>query len=228
MPLSLSAKNADSGFQRLATLPNAFANAQSAYGNQAVLRMLDHSFNSSGPVLQRKFLGHRTKSQPSPSEETVGEHPVDSGSNSGGSGTCINGGARSVCDDNGVYKMEWNSNTCCTKDCTARHEAEHKKDQDDRGCCKAYGIALNKPGANKSEINRQYFAWRTAISPIIECHAYSVGVTCAEELAITNDCAGTGKDTDCCKDIEDFKSASAEQAKTNCAAASGEVPCPNF
>src|SRR5712692_7235994 len=32
----------------------AFARAQSTYGNQAVLRMLKHSTNSSGPMLQRK------------------------------------------------------------------------------------------------------------------------------------------------------------------------------
>jgi hypothetical protein len=145
-----------------------------------------------------------------------------------GSGTCVNGGGGSVCDpDTGTYGLVSNDNTCCTKDCTAQHEAEHKKDHDGWGCCKALGVAWKKPGADKADLVKKYNEWRAKISPITECHAYSHDIVCADALAKEKDCAGKGKDTDCCKDIADYRTRYAALAKTNCdAAPKAAAACP--
>jgi hypothetical protein len=146
------------------------------------------------------------------------------------SGTCINGGAGSTCHfDTGVFKMDNNDNTCCTKGCTAAHEAVHKRDIDGWGCCAAASTAFNAKGADKAKVAKTYNDWQNKVVAITECNAYSNDVTCADALAKAKDCSGAGKGTDCCKDIEDYKTRYGALAKTNCAAAPKKAePCPKF
>ena len=146
------------------------------------------------------------------------------------SGTCVNGGAGSSCHlDTGVFQLNHNDNTCCTKDCTAAHEAVHKRDFDGWGCCGAASTAYNAKGADKAKIVKAYNDWQNKVLAITECNAYSNDVTCADALAKAKDCSGAGKGTDCCKDIEDYKTRYGALAKTNCAAAPKKAePCPTF
>jgi hypothetical protein len=146
------------------------------------------------------------------------------------SGTCQNGGAESSCHlDTGVFKLNHNDNTCCTKDCTAAHEAIHKRDFDGWGCCAAASKAYNAKGADQAKVVQTYSDWQAKVVPISECNAYSNDVTCADALAKTKDCSGAGKDTDCCKDIADYKTRYGALAKSNCAAAPKKAePCPKF
>lgn len=147
-----------------------------------------------------------------------------------GSGTCQNGGAASSCDpNNGAYKITANNNTCCTKDCSWRHEQTHVSDITNWGCCKALSVAYNKPGANKNSLVQEYNAWLATAADITECNAYSNDVVCANELAVQKDCAGAGRNTDCCKDIADYKTRYEASARTICARAPKQVPaCPAF
>jgi hypothetical protein len=147
-----------------------------------------------------------------------------------GSGTCQNGGAASSCDpNNGAYKITANNNTCCTKDCSWRHEQTHVSDITSWGCCKALSVAYNKPGANKNDLVQKYNTWLAAAVDITECNAYSNDVVCANELAAQKDCTGAGRNTDCCKDIADYKTRYEASARTICARAPKQVPaCPAF
>ncbi|MGB9175169.1 MAG: hypothetical protein WCB46_00340 [Methanoregula sp.] len=145
-----------------------------------------------------------------------------------GSGGCQNGGGESVCNlDNGNYDIVRNSNTCCTKTCTQEHEQTHVTDITGWGCCKALSDALKKPGAKRNELVTKYNTWMQTAVPITECNAYSHDVVCADKMAADKDCSGKGKDTDCCKDILDYKARYGATAKTVCASAPKKVaPCP--
>jgi len=147
-----------------------------------------------------------------------------------GSGTCFNGGAESGCDmDNGAYKIYRNRNTCCTKICSLKHEQTHVSDMTNWGCCKAASVAYNAQGADKGAIVDKYNTWLNRARTLTECHAYTNGVACANQLAREKDCAGAGKDSDCCKDIAQYRSAYAAKAKTFCDAAPKDPPaCPAF
>jgi hypothetical protein len=147
-----------------------------------------------------------------------------------GSGTCVNGGAASACDPAiGAYRIQRNDNTCCTKGCSLNHEITHVSDITRWGCCKALSVAYNAPGANKNAAVQKYNDWlRTAVN-ITECHAYSNDVSCADQMLKAQDCAGVGKDTDCCKDIADYKTRYQAFASSTCAAAPKDAPaCPAF
>ena len=146
------------------------------------------------------------------------------------SGTCQNGGAASDCDAaTGTFGLLHNDNTCCTKDCTAQHEAVHATDVNGWGCCKAYSTAYNAKGADKAALTTRYANWVGSIRAITECHAYTNDVTCADALARSKDCSGAGKNTDCCKDIVEYKARYSALATTNCAAAPKKAPpCPAF
>jgi hypothetical protein len=145
------------------------------------------------------------------------------------SGTCQNGGANSSCHfDTGEFRMNQNFNTCCTKSCTVSHEGVHKTDIDGWGCCAAASKAWNAPGANKDAVAKTYNEWQNKVTPITECHAYTRDVGCADAFAKAKDCSGDGKGTDCCKDIEDYKTRYGDLAKTNCAKPQTPVPCPAF
>jgi hypothetical protein len=147
-----------------------------------------------------------------------------------GSGTCQNGGADSACDPaSGAYKIKSNNNTCCTRACTQQHEGTHVSDVTGWGCCKALSKAYNAKGADKNALVTKYNQWLNKVVAITECHAYSNDVRCADSLAVTKDCGGSGKGTDCCKDIADYRTKYAASAKTNCAAAPKDAePCPVF
>jgi hypothetical protein len=147
-----------------------------------------------------------------------------------GSGSCQNGGGASVCDPaTGTYKITANNNTCCTKECTQEHEQIHVNDVTGWGCCKALSAAYNAKGADKNAAVTKYNTWMAKVIAITECNAYSNDVTCADRLAKANDCSGKGKNTDCCKDIADYRARYGASAKTQCAAAAKKVePCPAF
>lgn len=147
-----------------------------------------------------------------------------------GSGTCTNGGGESVCDPaKGKYKITSNGNTCCTKSCTQDHEQRHVTDHDGWGCCAALATAWAKKGADRAELVKKYNTWFASANLISECNAYTNDIKCADDLAKTKDCAGAGKDTDCCKDIADYRTRYAALAKTHCDKAPKKVPaCPAF
>jgi hypothetical protein len=147
-----------------------------------------------------------------------------------GSGTCVNGGAASACDpDNGAYTIYSNSNTCCTKDCSRLHEQTHVSDITTWGCCKALSVVYNAKGADKGALVQKYNDWLDRARDLTECHAYSNGVACADQLARTEDCAGAGRTTDCCKDVAEYRTKYAAKAKTHCDRAPKEPPpCPAF
>ncbi len=144
------------------------------------------------------------------------------------SGTCQNGGAQSACNpDTGIYSMVRNDNTCCTKDCTIKHEAVHKKDADNWGCCKALGAAVKAKPADRAELIKKYGVWRAATTDITECNAYTSDEACADALAKTKDCSGAGKNTDCCKDILSYKANAGANALVHCRVKQKTVPsCP--
>ena len=147
-----------------------------------------------------------------------------------GSGTCANGGAESKCNaSTGAYEIIRNSNTCCTKDCSRLHEQVHASDVSRWGCCRALSVAYNKPGADKNALVQKYNDWMTHAGPVTECHAYKGDVECAKSLAGTKDCGGAGRNTDCCKDIQDYQTRYAEFARVICATAANDAPaCPTF
>ncbi|MCZ7406265.1 MAG: hypothetical protein O8C67_15240 [Candidatus Methanoperedens sp.] len=147
-----------------------------------------------------------------------------------GSGTCQNGGGDSNCDPvKGEFKIMANNNTCCTKDCTQQHEQKHVDDVTGWGCCKSLSVAWNAVGANRSELAKKYNEWASKAEPITECNAYTNDVKCADALAKTKDCTGAGKDTDCCKDIEDYRTKYSALAKSYCAKApKAAPPCPSY
>jgi hypothetical protein len=146
------------------------------------------------------------------------------------SGTCQNGGGSSVCNMNtGNYDIVAIGNTCCTKDCTRQHEQTHVTDINASGCCKAASTAYNAKGADKNVVVNKYNAWLASADPVTECHAYNVGVACAEGLAKAKDCDGKGKGTDCCKDIVAYKSYYGGLANSTCKTAAAKMPpCPAF
>jgi hypothetical protein len=147
-----------------------------------------------------------------------------------GSGTCVNGGAASACDPTiGAYRLQRNNNTCCTQDCSLNHELTHVTDITNWGCCKALSVAYNAPGANKNAAVQKYNTWLSSAVNITECHAYTNDVSCADQKFKAMDCAGAGKNTDCCKDIADYKVRYQAFANATCAAAPKTVPpCPAF
>ena len=245
----LPVKNNDAAVQL--PLVNAFGSAQATYGNQAVLRMLGQSSSppilqpvrsaSQQPVLQRKcgrqsegeargrpftfFSRYRSESQPATEveDECVPEKPPE------GSGTCVIGQSASGCDNQGNYSLRYNGNKCCTTICTDKHEAEHKKDHDAWGCCKAYGVALSQPSADKTAINEKYFSWLKSVEALTEFHAYSAGAECAKNMSDVLHCADAGNSNPCCQDVIAFEQSSQAAAECYGAKAPAVVPpCPVF
>jgi hypothetical protein len=187
------------------------------------------------PLTSRQATGRTTESDGS--EQEAGEEKVERKySDKGvlltlaGSGTCNNGGAESGCDpETGAYKIYANNNTCCTKDCSRLHEQTHVSDITNWGCCKALSVAYNKPGADKAAAVQKYNDWLSRAIHLTECHAYSNGADCAKQMARQKDCSGAGRDTDCCKDAEDYRARYSARAKTECDAAPKDPPaCPVF
>lgn len=147
-----------------------------------------------------------------------------------GSGTCVNGGAASACNpSNGVYVINSNNNTCCTKPCSQKHEETHVNDVTGWGCCSALSTAYNAPGANRNDLVQKYNTWLAKVYDITECNALTSDVACADSMLTAKDCSGAGRDTDCCKDIADYKANFGAQKTTVCGRAPRTVaPCPAF
>jgi hypothetical protein len=218
--------------------------AQSNYGNQAMLRMLKHSMGSRNH-LQRK-CGWESSALESDSIEPIArtsqrlsmESPEDKYLDGvlmtlQGSGTCVNGTGDSVCDKTtGIYKITANNNTCCTKDCTQRHEITHASDARSWGCCKALSVAYNaaQTEADKNAAVQKYNNWMAGgARDRTECNAYSNDIVCANEMAAQKDCNGAGRGTDCCKDIADYKARYSAFAQHHCGLAPRDPPpCPAF
>jgi len=147
-----------------------------------------------------------------------------------GSGTCVNGGASSSCNPaNGIYEVNSNSNTCCTRPCSERHEQTHVNDVTGWGCCAALSTAYNRPGADRNALVQKYNTWLAKVYDITECHALRNDVACADSMLSIRDCNGKGRDTDCCKDVVDYKANFGAQMATVCGRAPRTVePCPAF
>src|SRR5262249_47455797 len=143
---------------------------------------------------------------------------------------CENGGGESECDKTtGIYHIVRNDNTCCTRGCTAEHEAMHAADVNATGCCKAFAAAYNAPGADKDLVWSKYRIWQGRFQYITECHAYSNDVACADALAKAKDCERTGKGTDCCNQIADYRERYEKAARLFCKAATADIPpCPVY
>ena len=186
---------------------------------------------STGPTLQPAATREDLLSS-GPDEESEKEEYSPEGLRMtlAGSGTCQNGGAASACNPaNGVYEIKRNNNTCCTKTCSEKHEQTHISDITGWGCCAALSTAYNKPGADKNAAVQKYNDWLAKVYDITECNSLTVGVACAADMFTAKDCAGAGKDTDCCKDIVDYKANYGGQKTTVCGRAPKKVePCPTF
>lgn len=233
-----------------------YHDAQSTLGNQAMLRRLDSSARSPGQ-LQRQCAcggscsGCRAQNEPATtnSGSILAPAPTfqraslleleDKYSDAGvlmtlaGSGTCVNTGAESVCNpDTGIYEIPDNSNTCCTRDCSQKHEMTHVEDDGKWGCCKALAAAVNaaKDRKEANEAIKKYNHWlKKGARALTDCNAYRNDVACADDMAKKNDCEGAGRDTDCCKDIADYRETNSEMAYFACTAAPNvPPPCPAF
>lgn len=147
-----------------------------------------------------------------------------------GSGTCQNGGAASACNPaNGVYVINANNNSCCTKPCSQKHEQTHVNDVTGWGCCAALSTAYNRPGADRNALVTKYNTWLAKVYDITECNALTSDVACADQMFTAKDCSGAGQNTDCCKDIVDYKANFGAQKATVCGRAPRTVePCPAF
>jgi hypothetical protein len=147
-----------------------------------------------------------------------------------GSGTCVNGGAASACNPaTGVYVINSNNNTCCTKPCSQQHEQTHVNDVTGWGCCTALSAAYNRPGADRNAAVQKYNTWLAAVYDITECNSLTSDVACADQMLTAKDCNGAGRNTDCCKDIVDYKANFGAQKATVCGRAPRTVaPCPAF
>ena len=70
---------------------------------------------------------------------------------------CYGTGAVSVCNpDTGNYDITGNSNTCCTKNCSQKHEERHVSDI---GPCCAKLAAAIKAGGDKGTLITKYNTW---------------------------------------------------------------------
>lgn len=166
-------------------------------------------------------------------EETASEQYNEDGLRTreqGGSGTCVQAGAVSSCDPNtGVYRITGNNNTCCTKGCSTAHEQQHVNFETSAGCCKALSVAWSAKGADKAALAKKYSQWVSDTESYAECKAYTNDVTCSDAMAKDKDCSGKGKGTDCCKDIEAYRSAYGALAKSYCAKAPAKpAACPAY
>lgn len=106
------------------------------------------------------------------------------------SGTCQNGGGVSRCQAiSGVYLIEENNNTCCTRQCTQEHEFQHVRDHDRWGCCQAFSKALKQPSADPMALKQAWNTWASQANLVTECNAYANDVACAQKLAVVKGCS---------------------------------------
>jgi hypothetical protein len=226
------------------------AHAQSIYGNQAMLRMLSRSSGVGDRSIQRKAgcgcggstsQGKGNQFADRFHERGVDEEETNEISDQGivlmqedtkpvppGSGTCINGGGESGCFlKDGVYKIVRIQNTCCTKDCTIKHEKTHISDQTGWGCCKAASIAYNKKDADQADVEAKFKKWNDGVRTTSECNAHKTSVACADQMKKDKKCDDDGKDSACCKDLDQYRETYAARMDIFCNAKPKDLPpCP--
>ena len=236
------------------TVAPRFTEAQSTFGNQAMLRMLARSNGVGDRSIQRKAgcgcgcggstaQGKQKQFADRFHERGVEEEEADEASGEGivvmqedpkpippGSGTCINGGGESGCFlKDGVYKIVRIQNTCCTKDCSTKHEQTHISDQTGWGCCKAASVAYNKKDADKADVEAKFKKWNDGVRTTSECNAHQTSIDCADQMKKDKKCDGEGKDSDCCKDVDQYREVYAGRKKIFCDAKPKDLPpCPAF
>lgn len=137
---------------------------------------------------------------------------------------CYHTGAESVCNPStGNYDITGNSNTCCTKDCSQKHEERHVSDI---GPCCAKLAAAIKAGGDKGALITKYNTWMDGGALAwTECNAYQVSIDCAAGLKKSNTC-DTTKST-CCDEIADYEKTVTAQKTSFCKKAPSKLPdCP--
>jgi hypothetical protein len=137
---------------------------------------------------------------------------------------CYGTGAVSVCNPStGNYDITGNSNTCCTKGCSQKHEERHVADL---GPCCAKLAAKIKAGGDRSTLITEYNKWMSAGAEAwTECNAYKVSIDCAADLKKKNAC-DTTKST-CCDEIADYEAIVSAQRTAYCKKAPSKLPaCP--
>jgi hypothetical protein len=137
---------------------------------------------------------------------------------------CYGTGAVSVCNPStGNYDITGNSNTCCTKDCSQKHEECHVADI---GPCCAKLAAAIKAGGDQGALVTKYNTWMDGGAHAwTECNAYQVSIDCAAGLKKTNAC-DTAKST-CCDEIADYQRNVTAQHTAFCKKAPSKLPaCP--
>src|SRR5213078_133927 len=101
---------------------------------------------------------------------------------------CNRGGGSSHCNPvTGDYDVDAIDTTCCNSDCTTLHEGQHVTDSDNWGCCKELATRIQNGGDPDCHV-AEFEKWRKQIVPITECHAYTVSVACADDLAKKRGC----------------------------------------
>lgn len=147
---------------------------------------------------------------------------------------CSNGGGSSFCNpQTGNYDIDPTVNTCCTRECTELHEKEHVKDMDGWGCCKDLSqrvVPAAQNGGDPKCFVDTFQKWLDIVTPLTECHAYTVSVNCADRLARERGCnTDAGRRTNCCKNIKQYRDAMEAKRKENCDRAPKRAPpCPQY
>jgi hypothetical protein len=137
---------------------------------------------------------------------------------------CYGRGGNSVCNpDTGNYDIDYNDNTCCTRDCTQRHEERHVSDLQD--CCQALHAKI-AAGGDRNALIRQYNTWMgSGTVDWTECNAYTVSVDCARDMWTDNNCDRVC--SQCCTEIQDYLNLAEAQHRKYCGRAPGSRPaCP--
>jgi hypothetical protein len=90
------------------------------------------------------------------------------------------------CDvSNGIPDITLNKPSICNRDCTARHEAVHKKDIS--SCCsKAHTAWTNAKDDKKDAVQDKMNKWVEENRYWLECRAYAESVKCATEWLAAN------------------------------------------
>jgi hypothetical protein len=217
--------------------PRTALRLQSRAGNRAVAALLSGvavqrggKVAQAGPEEELEYPGCGLSEQLGADDGGL-TLPKGPGTVRAGSGTCNNGGGFSSCNwEKGIFSTTSIDNTCCTKPCTERHEAQHVTDYTNWGCCKK--LSERKDSADFASHKEAYARWSDTVRPISECRAYKVDVKCATEKKAELKC-GTPKqkpeNTDCCEDLKDYIVRYQSQADEWCAKAPATAPlCPPF
>jgi hypothetical protein len=147
---------------------------------------------------------------------------------------CLNGGGSSFCNpETGNYDIEPSTNTCCTKECTELHEAEHRRDMDGWGCCKDFSERVVPARDNGGDVQcfvDTFKRWLDVVTPLTECHAYRVSVNCADRLSREKRCdTDAGRRTVCCQKIKQYRDGMEAKRRESCNAAPRQAPpCPHY